>query len=78
MPTHNTALIYSSQRQQKKPKVSGTRVRLTARITLAAYDAIAEMQRRHRRETGRALRLWEVLNTAIIDYAKQQGIEVRE
>jgi len=54
------------------------RVKLTARVTLDAYDAITELQRRHRRRTGRALRLWEVLDAAIVAYAKRQGIEVGE
>jgi len=54
------------------------RVKLTARVTLDAYDAITEIQRRHRRETGRALRLWEVLDAAIVAYAKRQGIKVGE
>ena len=54
------------------------RVRLTARVTLDAYDAITEIQRRYRRKTGRALRLWEVLDAAVIAYAKRQGIEVGE
>ena len=53
-------------------------MQLTAGITLAAYDAIVELQRRHRRRTGKALRLWQVLDTAVIDYAKRQGIEVGE
>ena len=61
---------------QKAPRAKVSRVRLTARITLAAYDAIAELQRRYRRRTGKALRLWQVLDTAVIDYAKKQGIEV--
>ena len=61
---------------KKAPKVS--RVRLTARITVTAYDAIAELQRRYRRRTGKALRLWQVLDRAVIDYAKRQGIEVGE
>jgi hypothetical protein len=77
MPKRNAALIYFSK-QQKKPKTEGQRVKLTARITLAAYDAITEVQRRHRRKTGKALRLWEVLNAAIIAYANKQGIRVRE
>ena len=55
-----------------------TRVRMTARITVAAYDAIAQMQRRHRRETGRALRLWQVVDAAVVAYAKEEGIEVGE
>jgi len=78
MTRRNGALIYSSKQQQKKPKTEGPRVRLTARVTLAAYDAITEIQRRHRRKTGRALRLWEVLNAAIIAYAKRQGIKAGE
>ena len=66
------------KRQQKKPETEVRRVRLTARVTLDAYDAITEIQRRYRRKTGRALRLWEVLDAAIVAYAKRQGIEVGE
>jgi hypothetical protein len=47
-------------------------------VTLAAYDAITELQRRYRRKTGRALRLWEVLDAAIIAHAKEEGVEVEE
>ena len=54
------------------------RVRLTAQVTLAAYDAISEIQRRHRHETGRALRLGEILDAASRTYAKKQGIAVGE
>jgi len=66
------------KRQQKKPKAQVSRVRLTTRVTLAAYDAIIEIQRRHRTKTGRALRLWQVVDAAIITYAKRQGIAVGE
>ena len=52
------------------------RVRLTTRVTLAAYDAITEIQRRHRTGTGKALRLWEVLSDAVVDYAERKGIRV--
>jgi hypothetical protein len=54
------------------------RVRLTAQVTLAAYDAISEIQRRHRHKTGKALRLWEILDAAIRTYAKKQGIAIGE
>ena len=64
------------KQRQKKPETKTSRVRLTARVTLAAYDAITEIQRRHRKKTGRALRLWEVLDAAGIAYGKRQGIEV--
>ncbi len=66
------------KQQQKKLGTEVSRVRLTAQVTLAAYDAITEIQRRYRKKTGKALRLWQVLNTAIIAYAKRQGIEVGE
>ena len=62
--------------EQAEPRVP--RVRLTTRVTLAAYDVITELQRRHRRKTGKALRLWEVLDAAIIDYAKRQGLEAEK
>jgi hypothetical protein len=51
---------------------------LTAQVTLVAYDAISEIQRRHRHKTGKALRLWEILDAAIRTYAKKQGIAVGE
>jgi hypothetical protein len=51
---------------------------LTAQVTLAAYDAISEIQRRHRHETGKALRLWEIVDASIRIYAKNKGIAVGE
>ena len=54
------------------------RVRLTAQVTLTAYDAISEIQRRHRHKTGKALRLWEILDAAIRTYAKKHGIAAGE
>jgi hypothetical protein len=64
-----------NKRQRKKTKRGVQRVKLTARVTLDAYNAITEMQRRHRTRTGRALRIWEVIDAAIIAYAKRQGIK---
>ena len=64
--------------RQKHAETEASRVRLTAQVTLSAYDAIAEIQRRHRHETGKALRLWEILDAAIRTYAKKQGIAVGE
>ena len=68
----------ADDRQQNRPETQEVRVKLTARVTLAAYDAITELQRRYRRETGRALRLWEIVDAAILAYAKEQGIRIRE
>ena len=66
----------ASDPQQEEPESKVSRVKLTARVTLAAYDVITEIQRRHRRRTGRALRIREILDAAIIAYAKEEGIEV--
>ncbi len=65
-----------ADKQQKKPEPEPQRIKLTARLSLPAYDAITEIQRHFRRKTGRALPLWKVLDAAIIAYAKQQGIEI--
>ncbi|MCK5430628.1 MAG: hypothetical protein KAI94_14210 [Anaerolineales bacterium] len=54
------------------------RVALTARLSFQAYDAITELQRQYRRRTGRHLPLWKVLDAAIVAYARQKGIQVRE
>ncbi len=62
----------------KKHQAEPQRIKLTARLSLPAYDAIAEIQRRHRRQTGRALPLWQVLDAAITSYAKTQGLGVGE
>ena len=64
--------------QQKEPKVRPNRIALTARLSLNAYDAITEIQRRYRRKSGRHLPLWKVLDAAIIAYAKRQGVIIEE
>lgn len=64
--------------REKNAQNQVPRVRLTAQVTLAAYDAIAEIQRRHRRKTGKALRLWEILDASIRTYAKKKGVAVGE
>ena len=64
--------------RRKKPETEPQRIKLTARLSLTSYDAIAEIQRRYRRKTGRALPLWKVLDAAIIAYAKKLGSRVGE
>ena len=79
MPRRNDAhTLMPGQPHHEKPEAEVPRVKLTARVTLDAYDAITEIQRRHRRKTGRALRLWEVLDAAIVAYAKRRGIKAGE
>ena len=54
------------------------RIRLTVQLTLTAYDAIREIQLQHRREKGRAIPIWRVVDKAVRAYARRQGIEVEE
>jgi hypothetical protein len=57
-----------------QPKIE--RVKLTARVSLEAYDLISDLQRQHRRKTGKALPLWKVVDAAIKTYARtnQTGV----
>ena len=72
-----TSIFNHNQKLKPSADPQTPRVRISARITTQAHDAIIELQRRHRRTTGKALRLWEVLDAAVLDYAKEKGIERR-
>ena len=65
-------------KERKTPETEPQRIKLTARLSLPAYDAITEIQRHYRRKTGRALPLWKVLDAAIVAYAKELGSSVGE
>ena len=69
--------LFGEHRKQNKIHPQDSRVRLSARITPIAYDAIIELQCRHRKKTDKALRLWEILDAAVITYAKANGIKIR-
>lgn len=62
----------------KEPENRVQTVRLTISLSLIAYDAIIELQRLYRKETGRALPLWKILDAAVISYAKRQGLKIRQ
>ena len=64
--------------QQGMSQTDPQRIRLTAHLTLIAYDALTEIQRRHRIKYGKALPIWKVLDVAIRAYAEGQGIQVGE
>ena len=66
----------SKPQQKAKPEVE--RVKVTAFITWAAYEAITDIQRCHRRQTGKAMRLWQILDVAVRVNAQQQGITIHE
>jgi hypothetical protein len=52
--------------------------KLTTEVTDDALDAIAALQRVYRRETGRYLPAWKVVDTAILAYAQTHGITIQE
>jgi hypothetical protein len=66
------------KRKPNKAETIPLRIKLTARLSLKAYDALSEIQRQHRKKTGRALALWKIIDVAIIAYAKRKRIHVRE
>jgi hypothetical protein len=76
MLIRNDIPMFSKQSEGSKTEVQ--RVKLTALITWGAYDAITELQRRHRRKTGKHLRRWRVVDAAIRGYAKKKRITVDE
>ncbi len=76
MRLNNGAIPFMADEQKNKPEPRLQRVAFTARLSLAAYDAITDIQRRHRAQTGRALPIWKVIDAAIRAYAQQQEIEV--
>ena len=71
-----TATMVNEQQRISQPDPQ--RIRLTAHLTLIVYDALTEIQRRHRIKYGRALPIWKVLDVAIRAYAEGQGIQAGE
>jgi hypothetical protein len=59
-----------------KPTPEG--IRLTVRLKLNAYDSVIEIQRVHRRTTGKAISKGEVISSAVLAYGKQKGAKVGE
>ena len=71
-----TATMLNEQQRISQPDPQ--RIRLTAHLTLIAYDALTEIQRRHRIKYGKALPIWKAADAAIRAYAKEKGIPVGE
>ena len=49
------------------------RIKVTAFISLQAYDAISTLQHQYRKQTGKALPLWKVIDAALIAYARHEN-----
>ena len=75
---HDGTITPMLNEQQRNSQPDPQRIRLTAQLTLIAYDALTEIQRRHRIKYGKALPIWKVLDVAIRAYAKRQGIQSGE
>jgi hypothetical protein len=65
-------------REEQPSNSDVNRLRLTTRLSLTAYDALTEIQRSHRLETGRSVPRWRIIDTAIKNYAKGKGIKTKE
>ena len=78
MRLNNSAVPKMPKKPKDKPETKAQRVALTARLSLDAYDAIAQIQRRHRIQTGRALPIWKIIDAAVKAYAKKQNGSVGE
>jgi hypothetical protein len=76
VPKHDDTTIYLAAERESNRGDEPQRIRLTTRLSPPAYDALAEIQRRHRRKTGRAIAKWRVIDRAIIAYAKREGIYI--
>ena len=76
MPKHHDTTIYQAGNRERERNRGREpqRIRLTTRLSTPAYDALAELQRRHRRQTGRAMPKWRVIDRAILAYAEREGI----
>lgn len=61
-----------------KPKPKATLLKLTTLITPDAFDTIGEIQRKHRRKTGKKLAMWKIVDTAILAYGEKQNIHINE
>ena len=64
--------------RENEVEMAPRRIRLTAHLTLPAYEVLTEIQRRYRRQTGRALPLWRIIDAAILNYAQREGIQTDE
>lgn len=63
-----------SQKQQQTASANSQYVRLTVQLSLAAYDAVNQIQREHRVQQGKAIPKWRILDAAVKRYAKAKGI----
>ncbi len=78
MRLYNGAFSHMANKKKNKPETRPSRVAMTARLSLEAYDAIIQLQRQHRAKTGRALPIWKVIDEAIKAHAEKQGIKVEQ
>ena len=71
----NGVIRYMEEEENKQNKLKGKRISFTTRLSLRAYDAMIEIQRDKRRNTGIHTPLWKVVDEAVTAYAEQNGIK---
>ena len=59
------------KKKENKADKAPKRIRMTVHLSLSAYDVLTELQRQHRLKTGKALPIRQIIDAAIINYAKR-------
>ena len=66
-----------SEKQQQTLPANRQYVRLTVQLSLTAYDAVYQLQQKHRVQRGKAIPKWRILDAAVKQYAKAKGIQTK-
>ncbi len=78
MQLHHGAFSHMSNKLQKKPASKPKHVRFTVSLSVEAYDAVLQIQRKHLAANGKTISNQQVFDASVRAYAKQQGIKVGE
>jgi len=68
---HNGTLYEMFKKNKNRADQEPQRIRMTVHLSLSAYDVLTELQRQHRLKTGKALPIRQIIDAAIINYAKR-------
>ena len=66
-----------SEKKQQNVPANRQHVRLTVQLSLTAYDAVNRLQQEHRVQRGKAIPKWRILDAAVMQYAKEKGIQIK-
>ena len=65
------------KKQKQTVPANRQHVRLTVRLSLAAYHAVNQLQQEHRVQRGKAIPKWRILDAAVKQYAQAKGIQTK-